>query len=101
MKARVALIRNPSSGSAGDDGLLDITIVSAQTAGDFLAAGFELVRSALAGEEAQDHRVVALRARSIRVVCEPAQDIRLDGEDAGTTPQTFTVLPRDLVVIAR
>jgi hypothetical protein len=34
-------------------------------------------------------------------VCEPVQDIRLDGEDAGTTPQTFSAVARDLVVIAR
>jgi len=84
----------------GDDGLLDVTIVTAKTAGDVLAAGFELVRSALAGEEARDHRVVTLRARSVRVTCAPAQDIMLDGEQAGATPQTFLAVARDLVVIA-
>ena len=84
----------------GDDGLLDVTIVTAQNAGDVLAAGFELVRSALAGEEARDHRVVTLRTRSVRVLCEPQQDIMLDGEEAGTTPQTFLSVARDLVVIA-
>jgi YegS/Rv2252/BmrU family lipid kinase len=96
---KTALAQGPAQ-VVGDDGLLDVTIVSAQTAGDFLAAGFELVRSTLAGEEARDHRVVALRSRSVRVECEPAQLISLDGEGAGTTPQTFRAVARDLVVIA-
>jgi diacylglycerol kinase family enzyme len=96
---KTALAQGPAR-VVGDDGLLDVTIVTAHSAGDFLAAGFELVRSTLAGEEARDHRVFTLRSRTVRVVCEPAQAVGLDGEEAGTTPQTFRAVSRDLVVIA-
>ncbi len=97
--AKTAFAQGPSE-VVGDDGLLDVTIVTAQTAGEVIAAGFELVRSAMAGEAAQDDRVVSLRSRSVRVLCEPAQNIVLDGEEGGTTPQTFRTVARDLVVIA-
>ncbi len=97
--AKTALAQGPSE-IVGDDGLLDVTIVAAQTAGEFLAAGFELIRSAMAGEEARDERIVTLRAPSVRVRCEPTQRIVLDGEESGTTPQAFVAVARDLVVIA-
>jgi diacylglycerol kinase (ATP) len=97
--AKTAFAQGPSE-VVGDDGLLDVTIVTAQTAGEVIAAGFELVRSAMAGEAAQDDRIVALRVRSVRVHCEPTQDIVLDGEAGGTTPQTFVAVPRNLVLIA-
>jgi YegS/Rv2252/BmrU family lipid kinase len=96
---KTAFAQGPSE-VVGDDGLLDVTIVRAQTAGEVIAAGFELVRSAIAGEEAQDERIVVLRSRSIHVRCEPAQDIVLDGEAGGTTPQSFVAVAHDLLVIA-
>jgi YegS/Rv2252/BmrU family lipid kinase len=97
--AKTAFAQGPSE-VVGDDGLLDVTIVAAQTPGEVIAAGFELVRSAMAGEEAQDERIVTLRSRSVRVECHPPQTIVVDGEEGGPTPQTFLAVPRDLVVLA-
>jgi YegS/Rv2252/BmrU family lipid kinase len=85
---------------AGDDGLLDVTIVAADGVGDLVAAAAELMRSARAGEAADDPRVGYLRAASVRIDCDPSQRVLVDGEDAGTTPISLRAVPRSLWVVA-
>lgn len=84
----------------GDDGLLDVTIVAADGVGDLVAAAAELIRSARAGEAADDPRVGYLRAASVRIDCDPPQRVLVDGEDAGTTPISLRAVPRSLWVMA-
>jgi YegS/Rv2252/BmrU family lipid kinase len=81
-----------------DDGLLDLTIASADGALGALAAGIELAVGALRGTEVQSPHVGWVRCRRARLVASPAQHVVVDGEVVGTTPLEVAVVPRGLSV---
>jgi diacylglycerol kinase (ATP) len=78
-----------------DDGLLDVCILTGRGPLDLLRRAWSVLRRQHAADPAIDYR----RAR--RIVLAPATPlpIQADGEDVGTTPATFQVVPDALDVI--
>jgi diacylglycerol kinase (ATP) len=78
-----------------DDGLLDVCILTGRGPLDLLRRAWSVLRRQHAADPAIDYR----RAR--RIVLAPATPlpIQADGEDVGTTPVTFQVVPDALDVI--
>ncbi|MFN8513944.1 MAG: diacylglycerol kinase family protein [Chloroflexia bacterium] len=78
-----------------DDGLLDVCVLAGRGPLDLVRRGWSVLRRQHAADPAIDYR----RAR--RVVLDPPEPLRIqaDGEDIGTTPATFTVVPNALEVI--
>ena len=78
-----------------DDGLLDVCVLGGRGPLDLLRRGWSVLRRRHAADPAIDYR----RAR--HVVLDPARPLRLqaDGEDIGTTPAAFLVVPQALDVI--
>ncbi|MEM9803821.1 MAG: YegS/Rv2252/BmrU family lipid kinase [Cyanobacteria bacterium P01_D01_bin.56] len=82
-----------------DDGLLDITIVSAAGVGDTLAASYELFRSATSNQAARRNDIGYIRSKIVRITTDPPQKIVLDGEMAGITPLDIRCRPSSLAVV--
>ncbi|XXY46382.1 YegS/Rv2252/BmrU family lipid kinase [Sorangium sp. So ce269] len=97
--ARTVLAQGPSVVSP-EDGLLDVTIVSATTLVEAVATGFHLLRTALDGEPAERDNIGFLAARRVRISTDPPQHVLIDGEEVGTTPLVVECLPRALTVMA-
>lgn len=97
--ARTVLAQGPSVVSP-EDGLLDLTIVSATTLVEAVATGVHLLRTALDGEPAERDNIGYLAARRIRLTTDPPQHVLIDGEEAGTTPLVVECLPGALEVMA-
>lgn len=78
-----------------DDGLLDVCILAGRGPLDLLRRAWSVLRRQHAADPAIDY------CRARRVALDPATPLRLqaDGEDIGTTPATFTVVPAALEVI--
>jgi len=83
----------------GDDGLLDITIVSANSVLDAVAAGAHLLATAAAKAPATRDNVGYLQARSAHITTDRAQRLMVDGEDAGEGPLQVTCEPQSLWVM--
>lgn len=83
-----------------DDGLLDTTIVAAESISEAVATTWHLYRSALEGEPANLDNVGSLASSTVTIRTDPPQQILLDGEPFGQTPVTLTALPRALKMIA-
>jgi len=81
-----------------DDGLLDMTVASAETTFEAMAAALELARSAAVGSEAQSAHIGWLRCRRVRVVADPPQTILVDGDVIGTTPMEVEIVPLGLAI---
>lgn len=82
-----------------DDGLLDVTIVSAEGMTNAIASAYDLFRSALNGDAASHRDIGYLQSRSITIRTEPPQPIVLDGELIGETPVEIKCIPQGLTVI--
>ena len=78
-----------------DDGLLDVCVLAGRGPLDLVRRDWSVLRRQHATDPTIDYR----RAR--RVVLDPPEPLRIqaDGEDIGTTPATFTVIPAALEVI--
>lgn len=96
---RAMLAQGPSH-LVPDDGLLDTTIVAAESISEALATTWHLYRSALEGEPADRDNVGSLASARVSIRTDPPQQVLLDGEPFGETPVTITVVPRALRVIA-
>jgi YegS/Rv2252/BmrU family lipid kinase len=81
-----------------DDGLLDLTVVSADTVLGVVAAGLELAASALVGAEAGGTHVAWARCTRARVVADPPQHVLVDGDVIGMTPLEVEIVPRGLAI---
>lgn len=77
-----------------DDGLMEVVCISAQRPFETIRTMFSLLKSGLMRSRASRGTIYGLRARKIEVVCDPAQKIVIDGEEAGETPITIE-LERD------
>ncbi|WP_346292799.1 methylglyoxal synthase [Sphaerothrix gracilis] len=82
-----------------NDGLLDVTISTAQTKLQSLNTLLNLFGSALVRTVPEREDMVALRASQIRIETTPPQKVVLDGEIIGTTPVEIICQPRSLVVV--
>jgi diacylglycerol kinase family enzyme len=85
-------------GPLPDDGLLDVTVVTADNKLEALTAFAKLVQAGLAESEAEAESVRSFRATSVRVTTDPPQSVAVDGELLETTPAEFECLPRALRV---
>lgn len=93
-----SILAHGPAGVIGDDGLLDLTIVSPKGILGAIAAFFNLLKTALMKEAAQHNAVNYLRSRKIRVTADPPQKVVVDGEAIGTTPVEVECLPAGLTV---
>ncbi|WP_204151282.1 methylglyoxal synthase [Leptolyngbya sp. CCY15150] len=81
-----------------DDGLLDVTIATAETKIQAIAAMVNMLGSALIKIPSNHPKVAHLRANHLKVTTKPPQKVVLDGEIIGQTPLTFECIPGGLTV---
>jgi diacylglycerol kinase (ATP) len=80
-----------------EDGLLDMVVMRADSFGESVRAVWELLR---ARGPARPHGLVGFaRGREITVEAAQPEPVQLDGEAAGETPFTATVVPRAINVV--
>ena len=82
-----------------DDGLLDVTIVTAESKFQALTAIINTVGAALIRVPATQPNVNHLRTRSIMITTDPPQKVVVDGEIVGRTPLEIHCIPRGLTVL--
>ena len=79
-----------------DDGLLDVIVLSANGIVGSIAAMWELFRGSTGGV-----RLIRARGRTITIEPEIERPVQMDGELAGVTPLTATVLRKSIDVLVR
>lgn len=79
-----------------DDGLLDLVILGATDRRTLLG---ELLPRVYRGTHLRHPAVHFARGTTIAIDAEPPLPLELDGEIVGTTPATFTILPRRLTIL--
>lgn len=84
----------------GDDGRVDVTIVSAETIAEAIATGVHLYRTGASHEPASRDNVGSFSTPHVEVRTDPPQHVLVDGEPFGVTPVTIDTLPGALTVIA-
>ncbi len=80
--AKTVLAQGPSV-SSPEDGILEVTIVTATSLAEVVITGMHLFRTALKHECATRDNVGFLSARNVRITTSPPQPILIDGEEAG------------------
>jgi YegS/Rv2252/BmrU family lipid kinase len=88
-----------SSEILADDGLLDATLVSADSFTDLVASGIHLLRTAAKGEPATREGVGYFSFHRLRVSTEVPLEVLIDGEPAATTPIEIVCVPKSLTLI--
>lgn len=83
-----------------DDGLLDVTITSAETKLQGITTMLRMLGAAVTRSEIEQKNVVHLSAKKLRVTTNPPQKVVLDGEIIGTTPIEVECIPAGLRVFA-
>jgi len=84
-----------SPNSEPNDGLLDIIVI-----GDFTT--FELIRDfhlIYKGEHLTHPKVYHYKGKQVKIFSEPAALLELDGEQPGTTPAEFEIIPQAINVL--
>ena len=90
-----------AQGTAGvvyDDGLLDITIVAAQTRAGAIAISYHLLQTASNDEAAERNDIGYLRTKWVKITTDPPQKVVLDGELIGSTPIEVKCIPKGLTI---
>lgn len=82
------------------DGLLDVTLVTADTAFGLVSAGIHLYRSAGEGKAADRDDVSMFRCGKLRIDASPPQRVMVDGDEVGTTPVELVCNRQAIGVIA-
>lgn len=82
-----------------DDGLLDVTIATAQTKLQGVTTMLRMLGAALTRTNVQQQNVVHFRAKSLKVIANPPQKVVLDGELIGKTAIEVECIPRGLTVM--
>jgi YegS/Rv2252/BmrU family lipid kinase len=82
-----------------DDGFLDVTIFSPDTAGEALSASYRLFQSALENAPVPAESVGYFRCQALTISTDPEQNVVIDGEVTGTTPVHIRCLEKALKVI--
>ncbi len=81
-------------GARPDDGLFDVLLIGDVTKRDFVTTAPKLYR----GTHLSHPKVELVRSRSVAVDAQERLPIELDGEQVGTTPVRFEVVPGALRV---
>jgi diacylglycerol kinase (ATP) len=84
-----------------DDGLLDVTIATAETKLQAIATMLRMLGAALVkvGGLQQQKNVIHGRTRRIKITTDPPQKVVVDGEIIGTTPIEVECIPDGLTVL--
>lgn len=82
-----------------DDGLLDVTITSAETKLQGIATMLRMFGAALTGTNVDTPHVVHGRTSRLKLTTTPPQKVVVDGEIVGTTPIEIECIPNGLKVI--
>lgn len=83
-----------------DDGLLDITIATAETKLQAVTTMLRMLGAALVKSGTQQRNVVHGQAQKIKITTNPPQKVVVDGEVVGTTPIEVECIPNGLIVLA-
>lgn len=83
-----------------DDGLLDVTITTAESRMQTVTAMAKMFGAALVKMDANQENTAHFGAKQIKVTTHPPQKVVLDGEVIGTTPITVKCIPDGLTVFA-
>ena len=83
-----------------DDGLLDITIATAETKLQTVISMLGMLEAALIRDNTELENVVHFRTNQISLTASPPQKVVLDGEIIGTTPLEIVSIPKGLTVFA-
>lgn len=81
-----------------NDGLLDITIATAETRLQALTTMLNMLGSALIKTNREHENIVHLRSRKVKIAAAPPQKVVLDGEIIGNTPIEVECIPQALKV---
>ena len=82
-----------------DDGLLDVTIATAETKLQAVVTMLGMLESALIHTNNEINNVVHLQTSKIKISADPPQKVVLDGEIIGTTPLVIETVPKALKVL--
>ncbi len=82
-----------------DDGMLDITIATAETKLQAVTTMLGMLGAALTKSGPQQKNVVHGRARKVKVKTDPPQKVVVDGEIVGETPIEVECIPNGLTVL--
>jgi YegS/Rv2252/BmrU family lipid kinase len=83
-----------------DDGLLDVTIATAETKLQGVTTMLRMLGAAITKTEVGQKNVVHLAAKRLKVTTNPPQKVVVDGEIVGTTPIEVECIPAGLQVFA-
>ena len=81
-----------------DDGLLDVTIATAETKLQAVVSLLGMLESALIKTNNEINNVVHLQTKKLKISANPPQKVVLDGEIIGTTPLIIESIPQALTV---
>jgi methylglyoxal synthase len=81
-----------------DDGLLDITIATAETKLQAVVSMLGMLEAALIRNNTELENIVHFRSNKIIITTEPPQKVVLDGEMIGTTPLEIVSIPQSLAI---
>jgi len=82
-----------------DDGLLDVTIATAETKLQAVVTMLGMLESALIHTNNEINNVVHLQTSKLKISADPPQKVVLDGEIIGTTPLVIETVPQALKVL--
>jgi diacylglycerol kinase (ATP) len=88
----------PKLGIKGDDGVLDVIVLSARGPLDGLLAGWEALRQRRHGRS-HGGRVIRSKGRDVRVTTRRPRLVEIDGSVIGTTPIRVSIRPSALTVL--
>ncbi|OKH40002.1 lipid kinase [[Phormidium ambiguum] IAM M-71] len=83
-----------------DDGLLDVTIATADNKLEAVSAMLRMFGAAITRTEFEHKNVIHGRAKWLKLTTNPPQKVVLDGEIIGTTPIEVECIPDGLTVLA-
>ncbi len=83
-----------------DDGLLDITVATAESKVNAIATLLSLFSAAVAKAGTDRPNVLHGRTRRLKIDAKPPQKVVIDGEIVGTTPVEVSCIPNGLLVLS-
>lgn len=96
-----SILAQGPAGVVADDGLLDVTILTAQTQLQAIGAMTQMFGTALRGTATEHEQVHYLRTRRIKIIADPPQKVVIDGELSATTPVEVECIPKGLQVFVK
>ncbi len=82
-----------------DDGLLDVTIASAETKLQGITTMLKMLGAAITRTNVEEQNVVHVRVKRLKVITDPPQKVVVDGEIIGSTPIEVECIQKGLVVL--